>query len=629
MSRWVGTALALLTIPPPAIGAVYTWTGGGASTHWSDAANWGGSGPVNGETGIELIFSPLAGPYTSHNDLVELHVVAVEVTSQLGTGTYAFTGNAVAFDGEMAMASPGTGNPNLVWQIPLLLAGDAAITTSGRQTRVEAPIDLGASTLTLEAIGDVVLAGVISGSGNLVKSGSAALTITAANTYGGSTTGNAGALYIADGAAFGAAAAGTTFNGGFLGFVGGPPLVTSEPFTFNGGGIVAYGTPTLAGPVTLNATVTMQPFEPLSVLTLAGNIIGAGGITKTGPGTLAVTAAVAGYQGPTAVNAGTLQLDTVANSTAVTVGNGGRLIGTGGTAGPIAIASGGTLAPGSSPGRLSGGTLAMAAGGVLAAELDGPDPITGYDQVAVAGPVTLDGATLALVLGYEPPDGQHFTLIAQLAGAAVSGTFAGLPEGAAFQAGNTTFGITYRGGSGQDVVLLAGPPPTHTATPISPDPTATRTPAAATPSHTAAAVLTATETPSLARPSSTPPVATPTVPASPSPTRVASATAVSTSATATRTAEPATGTPSGTATAMPLATPTGTAVRPSCTGDCDDSGAVTINELVLGVNIALGLAPLDACPAMAPDGDRVTVAQLVQAVGNALNGCPPPPRGPG
>jgi hypothetical protein len=37
-------------------------------------------------------------------------------------------------------------------------------------------------------------------------------------------------------------------------------------------------------------------------------------------------------------------------------------------------------------------------------------------------------------------------------------------------------------------------------------------------------------------------------------------------------------------------------VEPACVGDCDNSGAVTVDELVKGVSIALGTLPLDQCP---------------------------------
>jgi len=63
--------------------------------------------------------------------------------------------------------------------------------------------------------------------------------------------------------------------------------------------------------------------------------------------------------------------------------------------------------------------------------------------------------------------------------------------------------------------------------------------------------------------------------------------------------------------------------RPSCPGDCDDDGEVTVNNLILCVNIALGNAPVNDCPAIDTNGDgEVTVDELIQAVNAALNGCP-------
>ena len=60
-----------------------------------------------------------------------------------------------------------------------------------------------------------------------------------------------------------------------------------------------------------------------------------------------------------------------------------------------------------------------------------------------------------------------------------------------------------------------------------------------------------------------------------------------------------------------------------CVGDCDRVGGVTVDELVLGVNIALGNAPVDACPAFDADDDgHVDVTELMRGVGNALDGCP-------
>jgi hypothetical protein len=58
-----------------------------------------------------------------------------------------------------------------------------------------------------------------------------------------------------------------------------------------------------------------------------------------------------------------------------------------------------------------------------------------------------------------------------------------------------------------------------------------------------------------------------------------------------------------------------------CTGDCDHSGAVTIEEITAMVGLARG----DAAPPCAPgDGDRdgrITIDEILAAVNNALTGC--------
>jgi cysteine-rich repeat protein len=58
-----------------------------------------------------------------------------------------------------------------------------------------------------------------------------------------------------------------------------------------------------------------------------------------------------------------------------------------------------------------------------------------------------------------------------------------------------------------------------------------------------------------------------------------------------------------------------------CVGNCDGGGAVTVNEVIALVNIALGNAAPSACPNGLPGVADVTVAVIIQAVNNALNGC--------
>src|ERR1700675_3448696 len=62
---------------------------------------------------------------------------------------------------------------------------------------------------------------------------------------------------------------------------------------------------------------------------------------------------------------------------------------------------------------------------------------------------------------------------------------------------------------------------------------------------------------------------------------------------------------------------------PPCVGDCDGNGEVTVDDILIGVNIALGNASVDQRPAMDANGDgQVSVDELITAVNNSLQGCP-------
>lgn len=69
--------------------------------------------------------------------------------------------------------------------------------------------------------------------------------------------------------------------------------------------------------------------------------------------------------------------------------------------------------------------------------------------------------------------------------------------------------------------------------------------------------------------------------------------------------------------------------RPSlvsaCVGDCDGSETVTVDELVSGVNVALGNDGADSCPFFDGSFDgEVTVDEILAGVSAALHGCPAP-----
>ena len=74
--------------------------------------------------------------------------------------------------------------------------------------------------------------------------------------------------------------------------------------------------------------------------------------------------------------------------------------------------------------------------------------------------------------------------------------------------------------------------------------------------------------------------------------------------------------------ALTLATSSAAAAQ-VCPGDCNGSGTVSIDELILAVDIALDIEGNERCPAADRDGSgTVSVDELIAAVDVALDGCP-------
>lgn len=241
-----------------------------------------------------------------------------------------------------------------------------------------------------------------------------------------------------------------------------------------GAGVTTTVDQSYTGPVTLSAPVvlTADDISLIGTVDNAGNLLtidvsgtsgaanfaisGTGGLTKDGSGTFTL-GGNSTYDGATTVVDGTLSVTgSLDAGGTVTVQNGGTLGGTGTIDRTVSVQSGGTLAPGTSPGMIGTGALTIASGGSLAAEIDGPVAGTNYDQVVVTGAVDIAGATLILSgsgAGISPSN--PIVLINNDGSDAVTGTFTGLPEGAAVSFGAFSGIITYTGGDGNDVVLLA------------------------------------------------------------------------------------------------------------------------------------------------------------------------------
>ena len=371
-----------------------------------------------------------------------------------------------------------------------------------------------AATLAVNTTANQTITGVISGAGAITKANNGTLVLTANNTHSGSITISGGVLEVSangpyrngDGtAAFNSAAIVTINTGGTLklksfeyngdGGLGGLRDFAANR-VINGGTLeVAGASQTSGNDFTIGASggvFRYNPANPAHTLTLAGNantnipiagtltfkadgnisvgeiIEGAGGLAKTGAGTLALTAANT-YAGATNITAGTVSVSGSISGSLTSVSGTGILSGTG-SVGNLSLDTGGNLAPGSSPGVLNSGSTTFN-GGTLAIELNSATLSTGYDQLNVVGTVTLAANTpLTIALGFDPVDDvDFFTIVNNDLAESVIGaglfSFAGNPlsQGEQFTVGVQDFTISYTGGDGNDIVLAAVPEPASIA----------------------------------------------------------------------------------------------------------------------------------------------------------------------
>jgi autotransporter-associated beta strand protein len=195
----------------------------------------------------------------------------------------------------------------------------------------------------------------------------------------------------------------------------------------NSGATLAAG---VSGLVVANQIVTTGAATVNSgtgTFTLSGRIIGPGGLTKTGSGLLTLTGSGSGYTGATTVAAGELRVNSAIATSAFTVQSGARLSGTG-TLGGLTVQSGGTVAPGTSPGTLNvAGPVTFLAGSTYAAEVTP----TAADRITATGALSLNGTLAVAASGSFTSFNQTFTVAS---GSSRTGTFSSVTGLAGFGA---------------------------------------------------------------------------------------------------------------------------------------------------------------------------------------------------
>jgi autotransporter-associated beta strand protein len=324
--------------------------------------------------------------------------------SKIGSGTLTLSGNN-SYQGGTAL-NAGTlavGSSTALGTGALAFANGTTLQAAANGLSLANAVTLNGTDTVDTQTNALTLSGVISGSGGLTKIGSGTLTLSG-SSYSGATAVNVGTLQAGATNAFSSSSAFTVASGATLNLA-----------SFN----QSIGSLAGAGNVTLGSA-TLTTGNNNTSTTFSGAISGSGGFTKIGSGTLTLSGS-SSYSGATAVSAGTLIVNGAIANSAVTVNSGATLAGIG-TVGATTILSGGTFAPGNSPGTMTvAGNLAFQSGALYLVQVN---PSTASSaNVTTGGSATLAGTVLAAFASGSYVS-RAYTILSAAGGRA--GTFSGL-----------------------------------------------------------------------------------------------------------------------------------------------------------------------------------------------------------
>jgi autotransporter-associated beta strand protein len=209
-----------------------------------------------------IIQAPIAGS-VGLNFQGNNTTLALQGTNTYTGGTTINNGRLVITTGDAALGATGAGNDVTINNGQLLIA-TAALTTA-RNFTISGDVRIEPFTAA------ATINGIISGSGNLIRVGNSALTLTGANTYTGTTTNRTGTMTIGGGNGSIASSSAYDFSGTIAldnatannnNRLSDTATITSRGATITMSGNSAATTTEAAGPLNLtsgNSTVTVTP----------------------------------------------------------------------------------------------------------------------------------------------------------------------------------------------------------------------------------------------------------------------------------------------------------------------------------------------------------------------------------
>lgn len=345
-----------------------------------------------------------------------------------GSATNTYTGTTTVLAGTLELAKP-SGNS---------ISGPLVIGDSSGGVEADVVRLINGNQIANNVLVTVTSSGLLDVNGQLEFVGSLSV------LGGHATTGSTATTFTIQ--------SGLTLQGGRLtaGAAGSVVALPASVTISNGAQSLLDGTGTFSlGAGTTNLSVLDGPADVDLLVTAP--ITGAGKLSKTGLGTLELDAANT-YTGGTLVFGRLIVNGSVGD---VAIGSSQAALAGTGTIGNLSL-NAGAIKPGNSPGILHTGSISGGNGDTFYFEIDGAHPGNGagfHDQIAVTGTVDLTNTNANFTISTGYAAGDQYELIDNDGSDPVTGTFNGLPEGAVMTIGSHRYILTYKGGTGNDVVL--------------------------------------------------------------------------------------------------------------------------------------------------------------------------------